>query len=114
MREKCIESIQKKADKKGSKNIEAIASTAADLSFIPGNSVDFVLANGLLCSMEVDRPKAVNEIKRILNQKGYDYLSLGAAPPFGLVDADEWGSILSEFNLVDGGIFRELWAVVAF
>ena len=45
---KCIRSLQKKADKGGYRNIEAHASSAADVSFIKDKSVDFVLANGLL------------------------------------------------------------------
>jgi ubiquinone/menaquinone biosynthesis C-methylase UbiE len=45
---KCIRALEKKADKAGYHNIEAHASSAADLSFIKDKSVDFILANGLL------------------------------------------------------------------
>ncbi len=45
---KCIQALEKKADKGGYHNIEAHASSASDLSFIKDRSVDFVLANGLL------------------------------------------------------------------
>jgi predicted RNA methylase len=45
---KCIQTLEKKADKAGYHNIEAHASSAADLSFIKDKSVDFILANGLL------------------------------------------------------------------
>jgi ubiquinone/menaquinone biosynthesis C-methylase UbiE len=45
---KCIQALEKKADKAGYQNIEAHASSAADLSFIEDKSVDFILANGLL------------------------------------------------------------------
>ncbi len=45
---KCIQTLQKKADKAGYHNIEAHATSAADLSFIKDKSVDFILANGLL------------------------------------------------------------------
>jgi 2-polyprenyl-3-methyl-5-hydroxy-6-metoxy-1,4-benzoquinol methylase len=55
---KCIRSIQKKAEKASYHNIEAHAASAAKMPFIPDRSVDFVLANGLLCSMENDRPQA--------------------------------------------------------
>ncbi len=44
----CIQSLEQKADKVGYHNIEAHASSAADLSFIKDKSVDFILANGLL------------------------------------------------------------------
>jgi 2-polyprenyl-3-methyl-5-hydroxy-6-metoxy-1,4-benzoquinol methylase len=45
---KCIQALEKKASKVGYHNIEAHASSAADLSFIKDKSVDFILANGLL------------------------------------------------------------------
>jgi len=109
----CIRSIQEKAEKRGYQNIEAVASTAADLSFIKDNSVDFVFANGLLCSMENNRESAVKEIIRILKQGGQAFLSLGAAPPFGLVDETEWENILKDFIVERGGDFKELWAVVS-
>jgi predicted methyltransferase len=45
---KSVRTLKKKADKRGNRNIEAHASSAANLSFIRDKSVDFVLANGLL------------------------------------------------------------------
>ena len=45
---KCIQALEKKAAKADYHNIEAHASSAADLSFIKDKSVDFILANGLL------------------------------------------------------------------
>lgn len=111
--ENCIRAIQKKAAKKGYKNIEAHASSAAEVSFIKDRSLDFVLANGLLCSMAGDRDKAVAEIKRILNPTGRAYISLGFPPPLGLVDQAEWESIMRGFKIVGGGSFKELWALVS-
>ena len=110
---KCIRVIQKKAEKRGYHNIEAHASTAADLSFIPDRSVDFVFANGLLCSMAIDRQLAVNELKRILKPTGMAYLSLGFRPPLGYVDQPEWEGILGGFNIEEGGSFKQLWALVS-
>ena len=46
--EKKIQALKKKIDRGGYHNIEAHATSAADLSFIEDGSVDFVLANGLL------------------------------------------------------------------
>ena len=109
----CIQSIRNKADKDGYENIETFASTAAALSFIKGRSVDFVFANGLLCSMENNRESAVNEMKRILKLGGQAYISLGATPPFGLVNEAEWEQILKEFTIKEGGNYNELWAVVS-
>ena len=111
--ENCIRFIQKKAEEKGYRNIEAHASTAADLSFIKDRSVDLVFANGLLCSMENERASAVEEMKRILKPEGHAYISLGAASPLGLVDEIEWKEILSGFKVEQGGNVKEMWAVVS-
>jgi 2-polyprenyl-3-methyl-5-hydroxy-6-metoxy-1,4-benzoquinol methylase len=45
---KCIGTLDKKKGEAKRQNIEAHATSAADLSFIKDKSVDFVLANGLL------------------------------------------------------------------
>ena len=110
---RCIKALKKKIDKRGYKNIEAHASSAADVSFIKDSSIDFVLANGLLCSMYDQRQQAVSEIKRILKPGGKAYLSLGAAPPFGFVDQPEWEEILAVFKVEQGGSFKEKWVVVS-
>jgi SAM-dependent methyltransferase len=110
---KTIKVIEKKIEKGGYKNIEAHASSAADVSFIKNSSVDFVLANGLLCSMYDQRQQAVSEIKHILKPSGKAYISLGAAPPLGFVDQAEWEEILAVFKIELGGNFKEKWAVVS-
>jgi len=109
----CIRGLEKKAKKGGYRNIKAHASSASNVSFIKDRSVDFVLANGLLCSMADHRQSAVNEIKRILKVKGLAYLSLGAGPPFGYVDQAEWENILEGFKIEQGGSYKEKWAVVS-
>jgi ubiquinone/menaquinone biosynthesis C-methylase UbiE len=109
---KCILAIKNKAEKRGCQVIEAHEATAADLSFMKDGSVDFVFANGLLCSMAVDRPSAVAEIRRILKPTGQAYLSLGAAPPWGYVDRAEWSQILEGFHVDEGGAYEERWAIV--
>ncbi|MFB0565883.1 MAG: class I SAM-dependent methyltransferase [Candidatus Aminicenantaceae bacterium] len=110
---KCIRALEKKVKKSGYRNIEAHASSASDVSFIKDRSVDFVLANGLLCSMADHRQSAVNEIKRILKLKGQVYLSLGFPPPLGFVGKAEWEEILEGFRVEQGGSYREKWAVVS-
>jgi SAM-dependent methyltransferase len=109
---KCVEAIARKAEKRGSRVIEAHESTAADLSFIRDGTVDFVFANGLLCSMAADRPTAVAEIKRVLKPGGRAYLSLGAAPPWGYVDRAEWSQVLGGFRVDEGGAYEKRWALV--
>ena len=110
---KCIRALEKKVDKGGYHNIEAHASSASDVSFIKDRSVDFVLANGLLCSMAEDRQSAVNEIKRILKSTGQAYLSLGFPPPLGFVGSEEWEKILEGFRVKRRGGSFEKWAVVS-
>jgi ubiquinone/menaquinone biosynthesis C-methylase UbiE len=112
--EKAIQTLKKKADNRGYRNIEAHASSASDLSFIKDGSVDFVLANGLLCSMSDHRQSALNEIKRILKPRGQAYLSLGFPPPLGFVNQAEWKRILDEFRVERSGHGpRVSWAVVS-
>jgi ubiquinone/menaquinone biosynthesis C-methylase UbiE len=97
---KCIQMIEKKMYNESCHNIETHASSASDLSFIKDESVDFILANGLLCSMVDHRPEAVNEIKRILKPEGKAFLSLGMPPPFGFVNRTEWEKILEGFRVI--------------
>ena len=110
---KCILKIQRRAEKGGYQNIETYVSSASDLSIIKDRSVDFVFANGLLCSMAIDRQSAVTEIKRILKLNGHAYLSLGATPPLGYVDQTEWEMILQGFNVDMAGDYKEKWALVS-
>jgi ubiquinone/menaquinone biosynthesis C-methylase UbiE len=110
--ENAIRTLKKKADEGGYRNIEAHASSAADLSFIEDRSVDFVLANGLLCNMPDHREGVVKEIKRILKPDRRAYLSLGVPPPLGHVDRAEWESILQGFKVERRGGSIQKWAVV--
>jgi len=63
--------------------------------------------------MAYDRQLSVSEIKRILKTTGQAYLSLGAGPPFGFVGHEEWEQILKEFNVEQGGSYKERWALVS-
>jgi ubiquinone/menaquinone biosynthesis C-methylase UbiE len=111
--EKAIRELEKKAGERGHHNIEAHASSASDLSFIKDGSVDFVLANGLLCSMPNNRSSAVNEIRRILKPSRQAYISLGYPPPLGFVNRAEWEKILEGFRVERrGGLFQK-WALVS-
>jgi len=75
--EKAIRALKQKADRRGHLNIEAHASSAHDLSFINDGSVDFILADGLLCSMAPQHHEsAVNEMRRILKPGGWMYLKV--------------------------------------
>ena len=116
--EKAIRALEKKAEKRGYHNIEARASSASDLSFIKDESVDFVLANGLLCSMAPQHHEpAVNEMRRILKSGGLAYLSV-AKGFFSYVNQTEWEKILEGFRVERRGgdgflAISDRWALVS-
>jgi ubiquinone/menaquinone biosynthesis C-methylase UbiE len=111
--EEAVRELEESADKRGYRNIEAHATSAADLGFIQDGSVDFVLANGLLCSMADGRQSAVKEIMRVLKPTGRAYLSLGWPPPLGFVNRAEWEKILELFSVKRRGGFIQKWALVS-
>jgi len=116
--EKAIRALEKKADKRGYHNIETHASSASDLSFIKDGSVDFVLANGLLCSMAPHHHEStVNEIRRILKPRGLAYLSV-ARGFYSYVGKEEWEKILEAFRVERRGgdgflAIADRWAVLS-
>ena len=113
--EKAIRALEKKANKHGYSNIEAYASSASDLSFIKDGSVDFVLANGLLCSMAPQHHEStVNEIKRILKPEGQAYIAVDRGR-FSYVRESEWERILEGFRIERRGDPKmgDRWAVVS-
>jgi len=115
--EKAIQALEKKAEERGLSHIEARASTACNLGFIKDGSVDFVLANGLLCSMATQHHESVvNEIKRILKPGGRAYISV-ARGPWSYVDKAAWERILEGFKVErrsDGfPALAHRWAVVS-
>ena len=114
--EKAIRAVERKAAKRGYRNIEAHASSAANLSFIEDESVDFVLAEGLLCSMAPqDHQPAVEEMKRILKPNGKVFLS-AAKGSMSYVDKPEWEEILEGFKVErrnDGSFLGDRWALVS-
>lgn len=107
---KAIRAVEKKAIKHGYQNIEAHDSSASDLSFIKDESVDFILAEGLLCSIAPRyRESAVNEIKRILKPNGKAYLGAGLGR-WSNISRTDWKKILEEFKVEQRG---DDWAVVS-
>lgn len=108
--EKAIRALEKKASKQGYQNIEAHASSASDLSFIKNESVDFILADGLLCSIAPkNRETAVNEMKRILKPSGKAYLN-ASFDMLSNIDRADWDKILGEFRVEQRG---KDWAVIS-
>ena len=99
--EKHITEVQKKAERKGLGNIEARVSSAASVHFIPSESVDLIIANGLLCCM-VDHEGSLKEIHRIMKPGGEAYLSVtrfGRRRDRMHVAKEEWESILAQFSV---------------
>jgi len=113
--EKVIQALEKKLEKGIYHNIETHASSASDLDFIKDGSVDFVLANGLLCSIAPQQlESAVREMKRILKPKGQAYLS--AAKGWGSYMSEEkWNKILEGFRVERSGdpMIGDRWALVS-
>jgi ubiquinone/menaquinone biosynthesis C-methylase UbiE len=119
--EKAIQRVKEKANQHGYHNLEAYATSAHDLHFIPDGSVDFILANTLLCSMAPQfHASTANEMRRILKSSGRAYLSAGKDLSSYIRDQSKWDEILAGFNVEqrdDGwwwfGLFGERWAVVS-
>ena len=87
------------------------------MSFIKDGSVDFVLANGLLCSMAPQYHElTVNEIKRVLKPKGRAYLS-SARGFYSYMNKAEWDKILVGFKVEQRGDgfswIADRWAMVS-
>ena len=114
--ERAIRAVERKAARRGCHNIEARATSAANLSFIHDQSVDFVLADGLLCSMAPqDHQAAVSEIKRILKPGGKAYL-MTARGSMSYVDDAEWEAILAGYQVEErnrASLFDDRWALVS-
>ncbi len=95
---KAIIALEKKALKRGLHNIEMQACSAGNLNFIPDHSVDFILADGLLCTIAPgERDSAVSEMKRILKTNGKAYLVAGRLRPSYIEDDAAWEKILAGF-----------------
>lgn len=113
--EKVIQALEKKVEKGSYRNIETHASSASDLDFIKDETVDFILANGLLCSVAPKQLELiVKEMKRILKPKGQAYLS--AAKGWGsYLNEVKWNKILEEFRVERSGdpVIGDRWALVS-
>jgi len=111
-----ISSLTSKAERLGLDGVlDAHVASAADIDFIESESLDFVLAEGLLCCM-TDHAGAVAQIKRILRPGGRAWISVmkfGRSDDPRTVSAQEWASILQQLRVVTSGtgLFSR-WALV--
>lgn len=114
--EKAIRALKRRAKKCGYHNIKTYVTSATDLSFINDGSVDFILADGLLCSMAPQHhEQATNEMRRILKPNGVAYLK-AAQGSWSYVDLAEWEKILKGFTVEqrnDETYGGGRWAVVS-
>jgi hypothetical protein len=63
--------------------------------------------------MPYDRQLSVNEMKRVLKPTGQAYLSLGAHPPIGFMDQEEWEEMIKGFRVEQWGNFKDYRALVS-
>jgi ubiquinone/menaquinone biosynthesis C-methylase UbiE len=114
--ERAVRAVERKAAKRGLTNIRGHAASASNLDFIVDDSVDFVLANGLLCSVApTDHQTTLREIQRILKPGGKAYFAV-AKGSMSYVDEAEWKQILSKFSVLqrgDGSLLDDRWALVS-
>jgi ubiquinone/menaquinone biosynthesis C-methylase UbiE len=116
--EKAVRAVQNKANKQGLHNIEVHTSSASNLSFIKKESVNFILANGLLCSMAPQQHEStVSEMLRILKPTGSAYIS-AAKGFYSYVSRTEWERILEQFKVNQRGgdglfAMADRWALVS-
>jgi ubiquinone/menaquinone biosynthesis C-methylase UbiE len=114
--EKAIRAVERRAKKHGYHNIKTYVASATDLSFIKDESVDFILADGLLCSMAPQHQNhATNEMRRILKPDGLAYLK-AAQGSWSYVGLAEWEKILEGFTVEqrsDEARGEGRWAVVS-
>ena len=92
------------------------AASASAVGFIPSGTVDFVLANGLLCCVAPHyRGQAVEELKRIMRPDARAYVSI-AKGSLGYVSRDQWERILADFRIERRGegfpMVAMRWAIV--
>lgn len=96
--------------------VDARVASAADIDFVEAESLDFVLAEGLLCCMQ-DHAGAVAQIRRILRPEGKAWLSVmkfGRPDDPRTVNASEWTSILSTMRVLESGeSLLSRWALVS-
>jgi hypothetical protein len=63
--------------------------------------------------MPYDRQLSVSEMKRVLKPTGLAYLSLGAHPPIGFLDQEEWKEMIKGFRVEKWGNFKDYRALVS-
>lgn len=96
--------------------VDARVASAAEIDFVPSGSLDFVLAEGLLCCM-ADHDGAVAQIERVLRPEGKAWLSVmkgGRGSDPRSVSKAEWRAILARLRVLAAGeSLLSRWALVS-
>lgn len=114
---RAIARLRRKVARAGaSRVVNAHVASAAEIDFIEAGSLDFVLAEGLLCCM-TDHEGVMRQIRRVLGPKGRAWISVmkgGRESDPRTVTAREWTSLLSGMRVLEsgGGLFTR-WALVS-
>lgn len=114
---RAIARLRRKAERCGVSHIvDARVASAASIDFIASASLDFVLAEGLLCCM-TDHAGALRQIERVLRPTGKAWLSVMRGARAGdprTVTAEEWASILNGMHVHEAGHgLLTRWALVS-
>ena len=114
---RAIDRVERKARRQGvSATLAAHAVSASEIDFLETGSVDFLLAEGLLCCMK-DHSGAVRQIKRVLKTEGRAYLSIikfTRKDDPRSVSKSEWTTLLSQMRILDSGEgLMSRWALVS-
>lgn len=112
-----IEKVKRKVTRLGLGHVlDARVASAAEIDFVESGSLDFVLAEGLLCCMK-DHAGALAQIQRILRPEGKAWLSVmkfGRPDDPRTVTASEWTSILNTMRVLESGeSLMSRWALVS-
>jgi len=113
---RAIASLTRKVARRGvGRIVDARIASAAEIDFIESGSLDFVLAEGLLCCMK-DHDGAIAQIVRVLSSAGKAWLSVmksGRADDPRTVTAAEWTTILDRMQVLESGEgLLSRWALV--
>jgi ubiquinone/menaquinone biosynthesis C-methylase UbiE len=97
--EKALSHLRRRVENHPNLNVEVYEASATELNMIEDETIDFILAYGLLCSMTLEHQElAIKEMKRILKPDGKAYLTIAKGPD-SYVDDTRWQEILKNFKV---------------
>jgi len=114
---KAVARLKHKAERHGVDHlVDARVASVAEIDFIDSSSLDFVLAEAVLCCM-TDHTGAMRQIARILRPTGKAWLSVMKGARAGdprSVGREEWASLLSRMRVhASGHGLLSRWALVS-